>query len=116
MLSSVPVAAAQRAFSTTAPKLALNSYAMFLKQRGKDKALKGLGIPQRGKLLAKWYRALSPAEIAKLQKAGANVKTGPRKTKKFRFIQRFQKSVRGSKFAAGAARHRAAERAWAKRH
>jgi len=107
-------AVAARSFASTPALLKVNPYSMFMKLRGSDEALNGLTIPQRGKMLAKWYRALSAHELSDLKKQGATVNARPRQTRKARFIARFQHTVRGQKFSSGKARREAGAKYWAK--
>lgn len=64
-------------------RLGVSPYALFLKEQKNNPKLKGLAIGDRGKLTAKLYRQLSPAEKAMLEKRAKNVQyggSGQRKT------------------------------------
>ena len=100
LLSAVATPNAARAFSATPMTLAtLNPYAVFLQQvyknaaQKKELALVGQGgIGKRGKLIAKWYKALSAEDKAKLVKTAKATTKKPYSTKRGRFIARQLKS------------------------
>ena len=93
-LSAVATPNAARAFSTTPINLAVGPYVVFVKQvyenAAQKKELSALGgqagIGKRGKLIAKWYKALSAEDKAKLVKTANATKASKKSTKKGRFL------------------------------
>ncbi|KAH9577999.1 hypothetical protein LSM04_002115 [Trypanosoma melophagium] len=49
-------------------RLAIGAYSLFMMEQKNNPALKGLPIPQRGKMTSKLYKALSPTQRAELEK------------------------------------------------
>lgn len=109
-----PLAAA-RCFSTTPVLRAVSPYLLFMKKHGNDSRLKKLAVPERGRMLAKWYHALDAAELAKLKAKAANTATPKRHTRKAKFLTRWTQTQAAKKLAPKD-RTRAAARAWAKRN
>ena len=74
----MPIVANSRSFYVSAPCL-IAPYSLFLKKKGRDPALDGLPIAERGRKIASWYRELSATELEALKAEAKTIPAAPRK-------------------------------------
>lgn len=81
-------------FRLATRRLAVSSYALFMMEQKNNEALDGLDIAARGRMTAKLYHALSPKDLAALERRAARHAAFKRKTPKPRRPSRYALFVR----------------------
>ena len=85
-LTSCASAAQQRTICTSAPRLGVAPYSLYLKKvyasPATRKLLSGMSVPQAGKTIAKWYRGLPEEHKLKLKYEAKRITAPKRKSKK----------------------------------
>lgn len=81
-------------------RLAMGAYSLFMREQKSNPKLAGLAIGDRGKMLAKMYKNLSPAEMTSLQNRASKIPTPERKSKKVKADGTPKKKRAPGKYAA----------------
>jgi hypothetical protein len=68
-----------RLLAATPLLLGVSPYLLFVKEASKRPELKGLPVAERGKMMGRWYKELSQAELDKLKNQAANTVAPARK-------------------------------------